>query len=111
MLINDNSHDDTLEIMELFANEHNHVKIVNVAPNKAFLSNKKYALTLGIKAASHEQLLFTDADCIPASKNWIQEMSVLFSESKSIVIGYGAYLSKKHSEFKKSFFQSPKDSI
>ena len=99
VLINDASNDETLEVMKKFKENDPRITVVNVQNNEAFWGNKKYALTLGIKAASHEQLLFTDADCIPASKNWIQEMSVLFSESKSksIVIGYGAYLSKKHS--------------
>ena len=97
VLINDASNDETLEVMKKFKENDSRITVVNVQNNEAFWGNKKYALTLGIKAASHEQLLFTDADCIPASKNWIQEMSVLFSESKSIVIGYGAYLSKKHS--------------
>jgi glycosyltransferase involved in cell wall biosynthesis len=97
VLINDASNDETLEVMKKFKENDSRITIVNVQNNEAFWGNKKYALTLGIKAANHEQLLFTDADCIPASKNWIQEMSVLFSESKSIVIGYGAYLSKKHS--------------
>ncbi len=97
VLINDASNDETLEVMKKFKENDSRITIVNVQNNEAFWGNKKYALTLGIKAANHEQLLFTDADCIPASKNWIQEMSALFSESKSIVIGYGAYLSKKHS--------------
>jgi hypothetical protein len=34
--------------------------------------NKKYALTLGIKAAKNEYLLFTDADCYPNSKDGLQ---------------------------------------
>jgi glycosyltransferase involved in cell wall biosynthesis len=97
VLINDASNDETLRVMKKFKENDSRITVVNVQNNEAFWGNKKYALTLGIKAATHEQLLFTDADCIPASKNWIKEMSVLFSESKSIVIGYGAYQSKKHS--------------
>ena len=91
VLINDDSSDDTLEIMESFTSKHNHVKIVNVAPNDAFIANKKYALTLGIKAAKHNFLLFTDADCKPKTKYWLKEMSSHFSTKKTIVLGYGAY--------------------
>jgi cellulose synthase/poly-beta-1,6-N-acetylglucosamine synthase-like glycosyltransferase len=91
VLINDDSHDDTFEIMESFASKHDNVKIVNVAPNKAFLGNKKYALTLGIKASNHDFLLLTDADCKPNSKQWLKEMSSHFSNTKTIVLGYGAY--------------------
>jgi len=75
VLINDASYDDTFEVMEEFANKHNNIKLVNVVNNEAFWANKKYALTLGIKAAKHNHLLFTDADCKPLSKHWITEMS------------------------------------
>ena len=97
VLINDASSDDTLDLFEAIAKEHNNVKIVDVKNNEAFWGNKKYALTLGIKAAKHEHLLFTDADCMPSSKLWLAEMSSHFSTKKSIILGYGAYAKKKYS--------------
>jgi len=97
VLINDNSHDDTLNIMETIARKYDHVKVVNVAPNDAFLGNKKFALTLGIKASKHNFLLLTDADCKPNSKFWLKEMSSHFSTTKTIVLGYGAYAKIKNS--------------
>jgi glycosyltransferase involved in cell wall biosynthesis len=97
VLINDASSDNSLEIMESFKAKYSNIKIVNVVNNEAFWGNKKYALTLGIKAATHEFLLFTDADCIPNSKYWIKTISSHFSKNKSIVIGYGAYAKQKGS--------------
>ena len=97
VLINDASNDGTLKEMKKFQADDPRIKIVNVKNNEAFWGNKKYALTLGIKSANYEQLLFTDADCIPNSKKWITEMSLLFSDSKSIILGYGSYQSKKYS--------------
>ena len=91
VLINDASKDDTLEVMEHFSKAHRNIKIVNVKSIEAFWGNKKYALTLGIKAATNDYLLFTDADCKPVSKQWIKKMSSHFSNKKSIVLGYGAY--------------------
>ncbi len=92
VLINDGSYDETLEMMESFQKKHpQKINIVNVKQNDAFFGNKKYALTLGIKTATHEHLLFTDADCEPVSENWISEMASRFTEPKSIVLGYGAY--------------------
>ena len=91
VLINDASNDDTLELMELFASKHSNIKIINVENNEAFWGNKKYALTLGIKASKHDYLLFTDADCKPVSNWWISEMAAQFGSKKSIVLGYGSY--------------------
>ena len=91
VLINDGSTDKTLKVMEAFKKDFNNIKIVDVKNIEAFWGNKKYALTLGIKASTHNVLLFTDADCKPISNQWIKEMSSHFTNSKSIVLGYGAY--------------------
>ncbi|MFZ4671062.1 MAG: glycosyltransferase [Flavobacterium sp.] len=91
ILIDDASSDETLEIFEEFEKQNSNVKLVKVENNEAFWGNKKFALTLGIKAAKHEYLLFTDADCFPTSKDWIKNMSSQFTAKKTIVLGYGAY--------------------
>ena len=97
VLINDASGDSTLDVMKAFQLEHNNIKIVDVKPVEQFWGSKKYALTLGIKAASHNFLLFTDADCKPLSKHWIKTMSRCFSNDKTLVLGYGAYKKQKNS--------------
>lgn len=91
ILIDDASSDETLEVFEKFEKQYPNIKIVKVANNEAFWGNKKFALTLGIKAATKDYLLFTDADCYPNSENWITEMSSHFTLHKTIVLGYGAY--------------------
>lgn len=91
ILIDDASSDNTLEVFEEFEKNHSNVRLVKVQNNEAFWGNKKFALTLGIKAAKKEYLLFTDADCYPTSKDWIAEMSSHFTMQKTIVLGYGAY--------------------
>jgi len=91
ILINDASADDTLDMMERFAETDPRIKIVNVKNNEAFWGNKKYALTLGIKKAVNDRLIFTDADCRPASSEWLGIMSSHLSQEKQLVLGYGAY--------------------
>lgn len=95
ILINDASSDKTLDVIKSFQQQDPRVKIVDVVNNEAFWGNKKYALTLGIKKAKHNFLLFMDADCEPASDLWIQQMAGHFSEKKQLILGYGAYLPKK----------------
>ena len=91
ILIDDASSDDTLSIFEDFEKQYPNIRLVKVKNNEAFWGNKKYALTLGIKSALKDYLLFTDADCYPASKDWITTMSSQFTMHKTIVLGYGAY--------------------
>ncbi len=91
ILIDDASSDTTLDIFEEFEKKYSNVRLVKVANNEAFWGNKKFALTLGIKAAKKDYLLFTDADCYPTSKDWITLMSSQFTMHKTFVLGYGAY--------------------
>ena len=95
ILINDASFDDSLNVMELFEENNENIKIVNVENNETFWGSKKYALTLGIKKASHQRMIFTGADCKPASNKWLNEMGAHFSSKKQIVLGYGSYFKKK----------------
>lgn len=94
ILINDASSDETLDVMEQFANQDSRISIVDVENNEAFWGNKKYALTLGIKKAKNERMLFTDADCRPAGNEWLRSMTSHFSEEKQIILGYGPYIKK-----------------
>lgn len=92
ILINDCSSDNTLEVMIQFKKESKiPIKIIDVSANEQFWGSKKYALTLGIKSASFEHLLFIDADCKPISENWISEMTHNFNNEHQLVLGYGAY--------------------
>lgn len=97
VLIDDASSDETPDLFEEFEKQYSNVRFVKVANNEAFWGNKKYALTLGIKAARKEYLLFTDADCYPASKDWITNMTSQFTLNRTIVLGYGTYEKVKNS--------------
>jgi len=91
ILVNDRSSDDSLEVMrEWESASPAKVKVVDVVPNENFWGNKKYALTLGIKRAAHQRLFFIDADCSPASEQWLAMMNGSYQENTHIVLGYGA---------------------
>ncbi|TVZ52080.1 glycosyltransferase [Dokdonia sp. Hel_I_53] len=101
ILINDASTDKTGEVIEDFALSDARVKELQVRYNEKFWGNKKYALTLGIKKATYEHLVFIDADCVPASKNWLALMASQFVPQKEIVLGYGGYSKIKGSGLNK----------
>ena len=93
VLINDASSDDTLEIMKRFQNENSKIKVIDVKNIEAFWGSKKYALTLAIKAASHERLVISSIDHEPNSTAWLQHIAVALKE-KSFIIGLRKYTSK-----------------
>jgi hypothetical protein len=53
-------------------------------------------MLIGIKAAKNDLLVFTDADCRPASPQWLRHVaSAATGEKSDIVLGYGAYSEEK----------------
>jgi glycosyltransferase involved in cell wall biosynthesis len=94
IVVNDSSVDDTDDVLRAFALQYKTLKIVNVPDTDRFYGSKKFALTLGIKAAQYDHVLLTDADCKPSSPNWIRLMSQ-YAKKKGVVLGFGAYERKK----------------
>ncbi|MGI4875206.1 MAG: glycosyltransferase [Janthinobacterium lividum] len=95
VLIDDRSHDDTfLYTQQLSQYYPGRFRLVTVTRTPAGFSPKKYALTLGIKSARYERLLFTDADCRPASPHWLQLMQRGFGQKNGadMVLGFSGYV-------------------
>ena len=88
VLVNDCSWDDTEDLLRSLAVTYPQVKIVHVPIDDRFRRTKKYALTLGIKAAQYEHILFIEADYLPRSKKWIAHMQANFTENTELVLGY-----------------------
>lgn len=89
VLVNDQSTDNTKFIFKQWEN-HPNIKLVDISSEIIKGFGKKFALTLGIKAAKYEYLLLTDADCYPRDSHWISSMVQHFSK-KDIILGYGGY--------------------
>ncbi len=94
IVVNDGSWDESEELLTAFQQQYAHLKIVKIRENERFDGGKKLAITVGIKAAKNERLLFTDADCQPASLQWIRKMMGALSPETEIVLGYSPYMKK-----------------
>ena len=91
IVIDDASDDNTPFILNNFQKQYSHLRTTFVPHDVTNLSTKKLGLTLGIKAAKNELLLFTDADCRPSSAHWLAKMARNFTPKTEFVLGYGAY--------------------
>lgn len=95
VVVNDRSWDGTADLLENLASQHRNLKIVTVAEGDKFIAGKKFAVTMGIKAASHDWLIFTDADCLPASPRWLSGMQQPDHAGIELVLGYSPYFKKR----------------
>lgn len=95
IVVNDGSVDETEILLNDMKLNYPNLRTTFVPVGATNLSTKKLALTLGVKAAKNDILLFTDADCMPEDKCWIDRMSRNFTQGIDFVLGYGAYMNQK----------------
>jgi glycosyltransferase involved in cell wall biosynthesis len=91
IVVDDCSTDDTDMVLKKYLAQYPLLRTSIIKEDKKFSHGKKLAVTIGIKAAKHDRLLFIDADCKPESNQWLRLMSEPFSDTVSIVLGYGGF--------------------
>src|SRR5690606_25120025 len=77
------------------AEKYQHLNVVNIKEHPRYKHGKKFAVTIGIKAAKNDCMVFTDADCKPASNRWLQHIGNSFKPGVEIVLGYSPYFKIK----------------
>jgi cellulose synthase/poly-beta-1,6-N-acetylglucosamine synthase-like glycosyltransferase len=95
IVVNDCSWDDSQKLLEYYQEVYPHLQICKLVEQEKYPTGKKFALTIGIKAAKYQQLVFTDADCRPAGNQWLKYMADGFNQHKEIVLGHSPHVSKK----------------
>lgn len=95
IVVDDRSSDGTYDFLMAEKIKNPALKVVVVDQTPGNFNGKKYALTLGIKAAKYDQILLTDADCKPHSSHWAERMGAAFDEGTEVVLGYSHYAPSK----------------
>ena len=67
------------------------IYITYIPKTYRYVSKKKLAMTLGVKAAKYDWVLFTELSCRPASAQWLTLMARHCTQDNNLVIGYTAY--------------------
>lgn len=93
IVVNDNSTDTTEEVLIQHTINCPYLRIIHIHNKYEYDSQvgKKKVLAEGIKAARHNVLLLTDADCEVASENWLRKMQGSMQGDKQIVLGFSPY--------------------
>ncbi len=87
----DRSIDGTYDYLLFNEGGYKKVNFVRIESLPAHFTAKKYAVTMGIKKATKEVILLTDADCRPTSPHWIDYMVAQLTQGKDIVLGFSPY--------------------
>ena len=88
IVVNDGSTDETECVLGAFEQKYKNLYKTYIPEEAKSVSHKKLALSVGIKAAKYDILLFTEANTQPLSKAWIRSMVQHFDDQTEIVLGF-----------------------
>jgi glycosyltransferase involved in cell wall biosynthesis len=91
LVVNHASDDDTVYLLNQLEERHPNLKAIDIRQDLNFFTGKKFPLSIGIRSARYDNILLTDADCRPASRDWVRLFQEAHSGKTEIVLGYGAY--------------------
>lgn len=91
IVINDVRGDESEDYLTQLENSYPNLYHTFVPDSSRYISRKKLAITLGIKASKYEWLVMTDADCRPTSNQWLRLLARNFTPRTELVLGYSGY--------------------
>ena len=102
IVVNDGVTEESADAVTYLKNQYENLYSTHIPKDTKNVSRKKLGLTLGVKAAKYDTLLFTEADSAPRTSHWISSMARHFQSKKTIVLGLSA--AKKKKGFSRAFF-------
>jgi len=88
IVVDDGDDGSTETVVSQLQTLYSNLYMTHVPPNSRNLSRKKMALTLGVKAARYDYLMFTCGHCRVRSARWLKLMARHFTTGAGIVAGY-----------------------
>ena len=92
VVVDNRSADDTVSVLKILCKNYAHLKVVPMVENANGYRGKKYPMSMGIKSAKNDILIFADPNCRPidlTNFHWLREMVAGYESDKTeIVLGY-----------------------
>lgn len=81
---------DTEDVLKRFSDYPN-LYATYVPQSSRYMSRRKLAITLGVKAAKNEWIILTEATSRPSSESWLSAVAPHCGETRNLVQVYGNY--------------------
>lgn len=95
IVVDECSEDDTQDVLSGLQQKYPNLRTTRIFPDTKFRCTKKLAINIGVLAAAHDILLFSEINCVPASSQWVRTMQSYFDPNTAVVIGYTNYRQDK----------------
>lgn len=91
IVINDGPTDESEDLLCALEEKYPHLYHSFTPDSARYISHKKLALMLGIKASKYDWLVFTEPNCQPVGNQWLRLMARNFTPRTQVVLGYSGY--------------------
>lgn len=88
VVVNDGTTNDTTILLDNLKKKYSHLRTTYLPEDAKYMSRKKMCMTVGIKAAFYDYLVFTDSDCVADTRDWLTEIMRNFNEETDLVLGF-----------------------
>ena len=96
VVVDMNSTDDTKTYLEQMVGRTPNLRVIPTPESARNISPTRLALTLGFRAATHDWVIVTQADCCPSSSRWLSCMIESGKDVKTqMVLGYTRFVDVK----------------
>lgn len=88
IVVDESSTDDTVDVLKLQKAKYPHLYTTFLPKPNRLVTRQRLALTLGVKAAKNEWIIFTDIQTPPPSDQWLKELTEFTVEGTTLLLGY-----------------------
>lgn len=92
IVVDIHSSDGTPKLMEELEEKYPHLCHTSIPASARDISMQRLAMTLGMKTACNEWVVFTQADCFPETGEWLLNFMNTELQGKNAIIGFTKYV-------------------
>ena len=88
VIVDESSTDETPDILKLYKKDYANLYSTFLPKSKGYALSKKQAYNIGIKAATNDWLIFTNANYAPVNADILQAINDKFDDTADLTLGY-----------------------
>ena len=87
IVVDESSTDNTDDVLKLLKQQHPHLYTTFLPKPDIHIVRKRLALTIGVKAAKNERIIFSNINAFPQDETWLQTIADNLGNASGIMLG------------------------
>ena len=87
IVVDESSTDNTDDVLKLLKQQHPHLYTTFLPKPDIHIVRKRLALTIGVKAAKNERIIFSNINAFPQDETWLQTIADNLGSASGIMLG------------------------